>query len=386
MRRLGSAVFVVVAMAVACASWPSAAGADVGAGEDALVRRARQELAVFTTWLAQHGAKGYVGEVGWPDDRRGDGDEWAALAERWFQDADAAGLWVTAWATGEWWGDYALSPYDATRSWTGVDTAGRQAAVLEAHPTTSGRWRGVNVAGGEFASPTVAPTSTFSNLRRGVYDADYHYDSQATFTYLASRGVRLVRIPFRWERIQPVRGQSLDAAELQRLRAAVARAGAAGLRVVLDLHNYGGYYQDVAGVGVRRVLGTDKLPTTQFAELWGRISKAFQSNPVVLGYGLMNEPAEMVAVAGLTPAKVWEKASQAAVSRIRSNLDKKHVLVAGYGWSGAQRWTSMHAVPWIVDGAKATVYEAHHYWDRDSSGTYARSYADEVADAAARGY
>jgi hypothetical protein len=42
--------------------------------------------------------------------------------------------------------------------------------------------------------------------------------------------------------------------------------------------------------------------------------------------------------------------------------------------------------PWIVDGAGKTLYEAHHYWDRDSSGTYARPYADEVADAAARGF
>ena len=46
-------------------------------------------------------------------------------------------------------GDYALAPYEATQSWTGVDRMSTQAPTLEAHPTVGGVWRGENVSGGE---------------------------------------------------------------------------------------------------------------------------------------------------------------------------------------------------------------------------------------------
>jgi hypothetical protein len=68
--------------------------------EDALVRRASGGLAHFTRWLEANNAKGYVGEVGWPEGT--ESPRWNALADRWYRDADSAGLWVTAWATGEW--------------------------------------------------------------------------------------------------------------------------------------------------------------------------------------------------------------------------------------------------------------------------------------------
>lgn len=380
--RLAGAIALVIAAVVGVSPSHTSAATT----EDALVRRARAELRVFTDWLARSGARGYIGEVGWPDDRGGDGDEWNAVAEAWYRDADSAGLAVTAWSAGEWWGDYALATYEAARSWTGVSRPSTQATVVEDHPGTATAWRGVNVAGGEFGAPSVAATSTFSNRNPGTYDTAYHYDAQATFDYLASKGVKVVRIPFRWERIQPALGQPLDAAELQRLRGVVRRAGAAGLQVVLDLHNYGGYYHDVAGTGVRYALGTTKTTRAAFAELWGRLSRNFQNDPAVLGYGLMNEPALLPSVNGLAPAKVWERASQEAVSRIRANLDRKLVFVAGYEWSGVQRWSTIHPAPWITDGLGRTIYEAHHYWDRDSSGSYAHTYADEVADAARRGF
>ena len=68
---------------------------------DTLHRRVRAELKVFTDWLAENGVQGYIREVGWPYDVRGDYTRWNALAEAWFEDADAAGLWATVWATGE---------------------------------------------------------------------------------------------------------------------------------------------------------------------------------------------------------------------------------------------------------------------------------------------
>ena len=213
-------------------------------GVDALHRRARAELKVFTDWLAENGVQGYIGEVGWPDDVREDYTRWNALAEAWFEDADAAGLWVTVWATGEWWKHpyYPLAVYENRLPGPGVDTANTQAPVVDAHPTTQSYLRGVCVAGAEFGPPgPLVKKSRFSNARPSIYDTAYHYGSQETFTYLAGRGIQLVRLAFRWERLQRTLGGELNTAELERLKSAVARASNAGLVVLLDMHGYGAY-------------------------------------------------------------------------------------------------------------------------------------------------
>lgn len=81
-----------------------------------------------------------------------------------------------------------------------------QAPVLEAHPSTAACRRGVNVGGGEPING-----STFSNTDPGAYDQDYWYASQATFDYLHTRAGPIVRLPFRWERLQPTPGGYLSA-------------------------------------------------------------------------------------------------------------------------------------------------------------------------------
>jgi hypothetical protein len=348
---------------------------------NALVRRVRTELRSFTKWLETNNARGYIGEVGWP---RGEA-QWSQLAEFWFREADRAGLGVTVWATGEWWGkDYRLGIYRDRLPGTGVDTGSRGARVLETHLGATIFLRGVNVAGAEFAAPAVGESEGFSNETPGVPEKDYHYDTRATFDYLAGRGVRVVRIPFRWERLQRAPGAPLDPGELARLNDVVERAGDSGLKVVLDMHNYGAYYLAGDSGGVRRPIGSAEVTIQDFAEMWGRISSNFAAVPAVLGYGLMNEPVGLEAADGVSPADVWEKASQAALDRIRANGDRKLVFVSGYEWSGVHSWTQNHPDAWINDPASRFIYEAHHYFDGDYSGTYKRTFAEEAL-AAARG-
>ncbi len=346
---------------------------------DALCARVRAELATFTGWLAKYKVLGYIGEVGWPDDVRGDAGRWNDLAEFWYRDADAARLPVTAWATGEWWGrDYKLASYEDRLEPSGVDSPDSQSGVIEGHPSTWRFRRGVNVAGAEFAGGVNEPTSLFSNVQPGVHGTDYQYDSQATFNYIASRGVRIVRLPFRWERIQPQLGAALNPGERDKLTAAVARAHSAGLQVVLDVHNYGAYYLFDGSKGVRRGLGSPQLTKSHFADLWRRLSAHFKSNSGVYAYGLMNEPTGISESAGLSPAQRWEIISQAALDAIRANGDGKTVMVAGYDWSGVRQWVTQHPQPWIKDPLGRFRYEAHHYWDVDNSGDYPDDYIDEV--------
>jgi hypothetical protein len=349
---------------------------DPGAAVDALHACILGELDDFIAWLDRENAKGYVGEFGWPDDEQGDADEWNALAEAWLDRADEAGLWATQWATGEWWGtSYKLAVYEDAIDAPGVDTPNTQAPVLEAH---LGAGRGANVAGAEFGeAPTVQPTSPFSNEHPGAYDTDYHYDTQATFDFLAERGMRLIRLPFRWERLQREPFAAFHRTELGRLRGAIARAHRAGLGVVIDPHNFGAYYLSDGSEGVRRAIGSRQVPVSAFVDLWRRLSRAFEDTPGVVAYGLMNEPVGLPGGAAL-----WERASRAAFNAIRNRDDRTLVMVPGYEWSGLQVWSEQHPVGWI-DGARFR-YESHHYWDENHSGAYEASYADEVATAEGR--
>lgn len=51
-----------------------------------------------------------------------------------------------------------------------------------------------------------------------------------------------IRLPILWERLQPTARGKLDPTQLALLQQAVARAKAAGMYLVIDLHNYAKYY------------------------------------------------------------------------------------------------------------------------------------------------
>lgn len=372
---------------------------------DKLEERALGELKSLTDWLSTNAAKGLIGELGFPGDRskldeyncgktpRNFKDnylKWNNLAETWFKMADEARLWATIWATGEWWGDYTLSVYKkSSESAPSVNTTNTQSLVFEKHLSTSDYERGITVAGGEFGanSGTEETLDKFSNKRPGVYDDDYHYDTQATFDYLASRGVTLVRLPFRWERIQPRLGGNLDPQELQRLKDAVSRARRSretmprGMKVILDVHNFGAYYEyrDGSGKGRRRDL-RDRNFGQYIVDLWTKLSAEYKAIPDVY-YGLMCEPVDPVTESEerrTSMTEAWESVSQQAVDRIRGSGDNKLIIVSGYLWSGVIHWGKQHPKGWIRDRQNNLLYEAHHYWDSDSSGHYCLSYEDEL--------
>jgi aryl-phospho-beta-D-glucosidase BglC (GH1 family) len=376
-----------------------------GVALDKLEERALRELKLFADWLTANTAKGFIGEFGFPGDRskldeyncgrtprrfKDDYRKWNNLAETWLKKADEAKLWATIWAAGEWWGDYTLAVYKkSSESAPSVNTANTQALVFEKHLSTPDYERGITVAGGEFGanSGTEETLDKFSNKNPGVYEDDYHYDTQATFDYLASRGVTLVRIPFRWERIQPRLNGRLDPQELRRLKEAVdrarrSRAGMAiGMKVILDAHNFGAYYEEADGSGKGKRRDFRERNFGQYlVDLWSKLSAEFRSTPDVY-YGLMCEPVDRQTESesrrsAMTEA--WEAASQQVVDKIRGSGDTKLIIVSGYLWSGVVNWGGQHPKGWITDRHNNVLYEAHHYWDSDSSGHYCLSYDDEL--------
>ena len=352
----------------------------------AVAARSVARLGQFSDWLARGHARGLIGEVGWPGNPAATGDlRWNRVADAWYRAARAQNLWVSAWATGELWSsDYKLAIFRAKSPANPVSVANPQAGVIEAQGTAA--LRGINTeqgAFGEFGAgyDSLAATSPLSNRNPGTYGSTYSYPSPATYAYLTAKRIAYVRLAFRWERIQPEPGGPLDPVELGRLKSSVEAAGRAGIGVILDCHNYAVYFASSGGEGIRLRLGSGRLPVADLADLWRRLSLAFEDEPAVIGYGLMNEPV------GATSARAWEAASSAATAAIRGNGDRKRVFVAAFGWDSVTDFSRVHpAGPWVDDPIGNTWYEAHAYFDRDMTSHYRLTFDQEAAAALHAGY
>ena len=206
---------------------------------------------------------------------------------------------------------------------------------------------GVNLAGAEFGEPG------------GAHGTGYRYPDDSEIDDVAKRGFTIVRLPFLWERLQPVLFEDFDANELERLDHVVTLSAGRKLAIILDLHNYARRGEDV--------IGSDKLPVAAFADVWRRLAERYKGRDGVV-FGLMNEPHDM-------KTEDWARAAQAAVDAIRSTKACNRVLVPGNAWTGAHSWRSDSygtpnaiAMAKISDPVKRMTYEFHQYLDSDWSG------------------
>lgn len=241
--------------------------------------------------------------------------------------------------------------------------------VYEPGPGQQVQYAGVNLAGAEFGEQKIP----------GVLGTDYIYPSNADIDIYSKYRMNVLRLPFRWERLQRTLGGPLDATELSQLRSVVDYATNLGMSVILDPHNYARYsVPDPANPSslVQRLLGTD-LDNALFADFWSRLASEFRLNDRVF-FGLMNEPHTMA-------TEAWLAAANAAIKAIRYAGAYNLVLVPGNGWTGAHSWLSGSygtangdVMVGIDDPASNFVFEMHQYLDADSSGTSATCVNDAI--------
>lgn len=339
---------------------------------DAVTHRAYDAVKGWTNWLERNNARGYFSETGWPNAQEGprlyadgtsDIPQWQTLGKKVYSWLDNADVWMTYWTAGVTQSPsifkvYGASDPEAPIADRVIGEAYGQAPIIERARFLSsvGVKRGVNANGGELLG---MGEERFSNENSGVYGLNYVYPNRKSLAYLAGRGHKLIRLPFRWERVQPTIGGNLSGAEVERLKTCVANAKAEGLVVILDLHNRGRYYFPAG----KTYLGTTGLPVSAFPDFWRRFSRQFKDVPGVAGYQLMNEPINMPG-----GAAQWERASQAAVNAIRANGDKKRLMVSGYHEIfnphrlAVFAFTANHPKAWINDPPNKTVYSTHGYW------------------------
>lgn len=357
---------------------------------DALTHKIMSEIKTFRSWASGHGI--FIGEVGIPTNLGShrstfyDQARWAALARNYYIPYANANRIPITWQEcseryyrmkiGGYYASIYLCPGDDIHKV--VDRPGYAASVIEA---SAGRAAlGIKFSEGQWFDESVQ-----NNQNPGTYDVDYWYatvgsnpispnTNMNSFQYLASRGIRHVRIGCRWERIQRTLGGPLDKTELGYLKEAVANANAAGLHVILDLHNFGGY---VTPTG-RKPIGSTGCTVSRFVDVWRRLSANFAGQ--VFAYDLMNEPYNHGGVVG--GARGWQSYSQQVVNAIRARGDSTLIMVPTY--SNVKNLLESHTSPWIKHGGSIR-YTAHHYWDGHGGHfDYSYSYYNQLA--AKRGY
>lgn len=218
---------------------------------------------------------------------------------------------------------------------------------------------GVNLAGAEFGEDMP-----------GLYGQDYTWPNVAELDYFKSKNLRLIRVPFRWERIQPSLYGPLDPAELGRMKAFISAAQDRDMLILLDMHNYGRRKFK----GTQYVIGSAALPTATVTDVWVKLANELKSFNNIWGYGLMNEPHDMS-----TPSS-WFNIAQELITKIREVDTETTIVVGGDSFSSAARWLiASDNLKNLEDPSDNIVFEAHIYFDASASGFYDYSYNDEKA-------
>ncbi len=213
---------------------------------------------------------------------------------------------------------------------------------------------GVNLAGAEFGEKIPGQQGT-----------DYTYPTPADIARYKKMGFNVIRLPFRWERLQPEIFGAFNQSEWQQIEGLIQAAEKSGMRLVLDVHNYARRKLRKDGFKKDWLIGSKTLPTKAFTHFWKELATRTARYPGVI-YGLMNEPFDM-------PAKDWLGIAQSALNVIRATGAQGLVLVPGVAWSGAHSWmgdnTNNRIMSSIVDPIGNMAFEVHQYLDADSSGT-----------------
>lgn len=216
---------------------------------------------------------------------------------------------------------------------------------------------GVNLCGAEFG---------FNHLP-GKFGVDFIYPQEPSLDYFAKKGLKLISLPFRWERIQPQLNKPLDAKELGRMLHFIDLCNARGLKVVLSMQNFGRYSKN----GVEYIIGCTTVTRDHFKDVWYRIADALKNKNNRFGYDIMNEPHDMLS------SCPWPILAQDAINAIREVDTHATLLINGDSYANSEKWALVNEnLKDLFDPNDKIIYEAHCFFDKDYSGTYVASCGD----------
>lgn len=202
---------------------------------------------------------------------------------------------------------------------------------------------GVTLSGGEFTPG-------------GEYGQNYGYPIRESIDYYASVGMKFIRLPFLWERVQPSMYKPLDDFHMSKIDEVVNYAISKGMEVGIDVHN-GGYRDG-------HVIGSKSVPNAAFDDLWFRLATHFGNNPKII-WMLMSEPSDQC-------ARQWIKTANSAIQAIRKTGAEQTIVVPGTYFDGGWTWcvsdNAKRVGQGVIDPKNNYMFEIHQYMDHDAAG------------------
>lgn len=199
------------------------------------------------------------------------------------------------------------------------------------------------------------------NFASGTFSLDGALFSTvpAEWDYYKSKGLTLIRVPFDWQQVQTALNGPLNTPIMNKLDTILSLANARGMKVILDMHNYGKYKDNT------QIIGTTAVPYSAYQDVWSKLSAHFAANPnrtAIYGFDIMNEPVGM--------GQTWLEGLKYAIAGIRANDMSTYIIVEGKGWAGSQDWTNGNSDLWAIDPACRVIYSAHSYWAKSNNDGY----------------
>jgi len=204
---------------------------------------------------------------------------------------------------------------------------------------------GLNFSGAGFAAQVLP----------GVNGTNYFFPDDSYFRRWGYRGIRVVRFPITWERLQPKLNGELDTQYADLISQTLDSAKRYKMQVILDLHNYGRYRD--------QIIGSESVPYEAYQDVMERIAKTWSKHPALLGYDIMNEPHDV--------EDHWDTAAQYGIDGIRSVDKSRPIVIEGNFWSSSARWPDVNkGLLNLKDPADNLIFSAHVYFDADAGGRY----------------
>jgi endoglucanase len=212
-------------------------------------------------------------------------------------------------------------------------------------------------------APMVLPNVSGVEPSAGVWPREngthYFFPDEKYFNKWQARGIRAIRFPIRWERLQLMLGAELDEDYAALVDKMLIQADRHGIKVTLDVHNFGRYKGEV--------LGSKNVPIKAYRDLLQRISARWRDFRALYAYDIMNEPHDEADAH-------WPRAAQAGIFAIRANDWHRPIIIEGRSWSSATRWPQHNdALLNLKDPSDNLIFSAHLYFDEDASGRYRKT-------------
>jgi aryl-phospho-beta-D-glucosidase BglC (GH1 family) len=203
----------------------------------------------------------------------------------------------------------------------------------------------------------------------GTLGQNYTYPSVQDLQYFKSKGVRLFRFPFKWERMQHDVNGALDLdLDVAKMKEVIAEAERLGMYVMPDMHNF---CRRIIDETTYKFGESDALTKEHFGDVWKKLALELKSFTNIWGYDIMNEPY------GLSPG-VWQETAQIAINAIRSVDTETPIVVEGESYAAASTWpTTGGKLINLVDPSNKIIFQAHTYFDADKTGLYVQENYDK---------